>query len=239
MHKKEEKVMELEQLIGNKRKIAMNIYRSQQYYISEAYNALCANLQFCGEDIKSVALVSCESGKDTASVVWNLALSLAEAEKNILVINANMHKSGITDKYQLEATEKGLSEYLSGSCQMEDCIFQTSYKHLFILSSGAVSEKSSKLLNSHRFCSLMMEVRKVFDYILVDCPPLSNTIDGAVAAKICDASVIVLESDKTKRQLVKSVKMQLDKAGCRILGVILNRFNARRFKCYGNYFGKS
>lgn len=231
--------MKLEQLVCNKRKITMNIFISEQHHISEAYNALRANLQFCGDDLRTIAFVSCMPEEGTSSVIWKLALSLAEIGKNVLVINANMQKNGMTDKYQLDMSRKGLSEYLSDRCQLEECIFQTSYKNLFILPCGAQQGNSSGLLSNHKINILVEETREAFDYVFMDCPALSNTIDGVLAAKMCDASVIVLEADKTKRRLAQSVKAQLEKADCRILGVILNKFNFRRFKCYGNYFGKS
>lgn len=218
------------------KKATADIPRSGEAYISEAYNTLRANLLFSDEDIKTVAMVSCTSGEGTTGVTWRLALSLSEIGKNVLVIDGNLRSPSTI------ARGKGLSDYLSGDCEMEACICCTQYEHLYALPSGEVSdvgENSSKLLFDDRFAFLLKEMREAFDYVLVDCPPLSDRIDGAVAARVCDASAIVLEADRVKPDLFQSVVEQLKKANSRILGVILNKFDVKKYRCYGNYFRKS
>lgn len=231
--------MKLGQINRKKRKIIMDIPLCKRYEVSEAYHTLRSNLLFRGEGIQSLAMVSCTSGEGTTSVVWKLALSLAEAGKNVLVIDADMRKPVNAEYCRMKQTGKGLSEFLSGSCTAEECVFPTSYENLYALPAGHSCRNCSELLTNDRLHVLMAEVREVFDYILVDCPPLSNAIDGALAAKACDASVIVLEADKAKRSVLQGMKTQLEKADSRILGVILNKFDSHKYRCYGNYYGKS
>ena len=225
--------MRLEQI---RKRVTVDIPHSDQAYMSEAFNTLRANLLFCDDDIKSIAMVSCTSGEGTTDVTWRLAFSLSEIGKNVLVIDGNMRNSSM--KYK----GKGLSDYLSGDCRMQECIFRTPYEHLYVLPSGdarGIGEKSSELLLNDGLRLLLNEAEEIFDYIFVDCPPLSDMIDGAVVAGVCNASAIVLESDRIKPEFLQNVTEQLRKANDRILGVIINRFNVRKYRCYGNYLRKS
>lgn len=230
--------MKLEQMTEKSKKVTMEIPRSEEYYMAEAYRSLRTNLLFCGEEVKSIAMVSSLSGEGTTSVTWNLALSLAEIGKKVLVVDANMRKSTVAQQYHVTDKVTGLAEYLSGTCNLESCVCKTSYEHLYAVFAGNESANSSELLSRGGLEALLEESKEAFDYVLVDCPPLGNTIDGAVIAKVCDASVIVLEADKTNRKMIQSVKAQLEKADSKILGVVLNKFNAKRHQCYGNYYGK-
>ena len=89
---------------------------------------------------------------------------------------------------------------------------------------------------------MLEELKKIFDYIIVDTPPLGNVIDAAVIAKRCDASILVLSSDKCSRRFVKSVVAQLKNANPNFLGVVLNKVNmdSRGYygKAYQGYYGK-
>ena len=232
-------MMNLELINGMKKKVSMKIPRPKEYHSIESYNALRANLLFKSGDARSVAMVGCESEDGTSCVTWNLALSLAEIGRKVLVIDADMRNSVIAENYQIKHVEKGLSEYLSEKCDLEECIYQTSCDNLYAVYAGKTSDHPSELLSGCRFRALLDEAKEEFDYILVDCPPLANVIDGAIVAGVCDASVIVAEADRTKRTMLQSIKSQLEKADSRILGVVLNKFDSERYKCYGNYYGKS
>ena len=80
--------------------------------------------------------------------------------------------------------------------------------------------------------------REQYDYILLDSAPLGSVIDSAVIAKECDGSVIVVESGVISYRFVQEIKMQLDKSGCPVLGVILNKTDMKEQKYYNRYYGK-
>lgn len=87
----------------------------------------------------------------------------------------------------------------------------------------------------------MTALRSSFDYVIIDTPPLGSVIDAAVAAKSCDGTVLVVENNAVSYRFVQSVKEQLDKAGSRILGVVLNKVDMDGrgyYGHYGRYYGK-
>ena len=208
-------------------------------YVEEAYSMLRTNILLCGEKITSVAMVGCTSGAGTTTITWKLAHTLAEIGKNVLVIDADMRKTGISEYCRVQTGQKGLADYLSGICEVKDCICPASCEHLYAVISANTEELPSNLLSNGKFRTLIDEAEKDFDYILVDCPSMSDAIDAVAAAKECDACAVVIQADRTKRYMVKSVVKQLVKANPGILGAVLNRFDVRKHKCYGNYYKRA
>jgi len=110
----------------------------------------------------------------------------------------------------------------------------------------AISKKIPAVIATTGFTpqelQLLEEAKKVFDYVIVDTPPLGSVIDAAVIAKTCDASILALTSDKCSRGFVKSVITQLRNANPNFLGVVLNKVdmakNSYYGKKYGGYYGK-
>lgn len=84
----------------------------------------------------------------------------------------------------------------------------------------------------------MDELKKVFDYVIVDTPPLGNVVDAAVIAKRCDASILVMAADNSSRSLAKSVVAQLRRANPNFLGVVLNKVDMKGNVYYRRKYGK-
>ena len=102
------------------------------------------------------------------------------------------------------------------------------------------SPNPAELLEEKLFTSLLEYARGEFDYIMIDTPPMANLIDGAIVARQCDGAVMVIESGAISYKVEQRVKAQLEKSGCRILGVVLNKVDVRAQGYYGTYgkYGK-
>ena len=87
---------------------------------------------------------------------------------------------------------------------------------------------------------MVASLREVYDYIIIDTPPLGSVIDSAVAAECCDGALIVIESGAISYRFIQEVKAQLEKSGCPILGAVLNKVDiqAKSYGKYGKYYGK-
>ena len=95
----------------------------------------------------------------------------------------------------------------------------------------------SELLAGERYETLIELLRWKYDYVIVDTPPLGSVVDGAVASAYCDGSVIVIESGAVSHKFVKSIKEQLDRVGCRVLGCVLNKVDLKKSSYYKKYYG--
>ena len=210
------------------------------YNFEEAIKTLRTNIQFCGSNIKVIMLESAFPNEGKSSMTFSLASSLAQIGKNVLLIDADIRKSVMVSRYQLDKEVNGLSQFLSGQKNKEEIIYETNLKNLNIIFSGPYSPNPAELLEEPVFSLLIEAARAEYDYIIIDTPPMLNLIDGAIIANHCDGAVLVIESGKVSYRVEQKIKKQLEKSGCRILGVILNNVDMESGRYYGKYkkYGK-
>lgn len=217
----------------------VNIYRSQlEYSENESYKSLRTNLFFCGEEKKTIAVTSCTPNEGKSTVSLNLAMSLADSGKKVLFIDADLRKSVLIGRTEVEEEIKGLSHFLSYQAAVDEVIFATNIPRFHIIYAGAVPPNPAELLGGTYFKQLLTAVRKLYDYVIIDTPPLGSVIDGAVIADECDGSVLVIESGAISYRFAREVKEQLEKCNSPILGVILNKVDMNKQEYYGKYYGK-
>ncbi|MBR7078651.1 MAG: CpsD/CapB family tyrosine-protein kinase [Clostridia bacterium] len=220
---------------------------SNNYFVQEAYKFLRANIQFCGPDIKVIVLTSCEENEGKTTVSMSLAKSFAEIGKKVLLIDADMRKSVLAGR-NLDAKDyRGLSEYLSGMCEIGEVVMKTSVKDMYVLLAGKYPPNPSELLNGRLFDSLIKVCRENFDYVIIDTPPLGAVSDAAVVAPKCDGSILVIGDDKLSYSLATDVVEKLRATGTPILGAIRNNSKTGGKKYYrdkkyyrysSKYYGK-
>lgn len=203
----------------------------------EAFKTLRTNLQFCGKDIKSIALTSCTPNEGKSSVSLQLARSLSENGKRVLFIDGDLRKSVILSRCQIDQTVKGLSHYLSGQCAFTEAVYMTNVRNLHMIFAGPVPPNPAELLGSNAFKIVIEKMKTVYDYIIIDTPPLGSVIDAAVIANECDGSILVVKSGEISRRFARKIVDQLRMADCPILGAILNSVDMKK-NSYGNYYGK-
>jgi capsular exopolysaccharide synthesis family protein len=116
----------------------------------------------------------------------------------------------------------GLSEILTGIVKLSDGLYTTQYDNLHMIFSGKYPPNPVELLGGKYFPMLLEETRKVYDYVIVDTPPLGQVIDAAVLAPFCDGTLLVMESHLIRQKHAKSLINQLNKSGSKILGVVRN-----------------
>lgn len=208
------------------------------YSGAEAYKSLRTNLQFCGEDKKVIAITSCAPNEGKSSVTMNLAVSLAEAGKKVLLIDADLRKSVLVGRTKVKESIKGLTHYLSKQAALIEVICATNVKNMHIVYAGPVPPNPAELLGGKYFRELLSSLRKVYDYILVDTPPLGSVIDSAIIAEECDGSIMVIETGVISYRFAQDVKSQLEKSNCPILGVVLNKVDMSKQGYYGKYYGR-
>lgn len=200
----------------------LNLSAYDNFYTQEAYKTLRTNLMFCGRDIQIIAVTSNWENEGKTTVVLNLAKSLTELGKRVLVIDADMRKSVMAGRHTKAKNPAGLSEILTGMVKLSDGLYSTQYDNLHIIFSGKYPPNPVELLGGKYFPMLLEETRKVYDYVLVDTPPLGQVIDAAVLAPFCDGTLLVMESHSIRQKHAKALINQLEKSGSKILGIVRN-----------------
>ena len=215
------------------RQITLRNIGAEDYAYEEAIKTLRTNVQFCGSGIRTIMLTSSEPNEGKSEVAFALARSFAQTGKKVLLIDADIRKSVLVARYQLESDVGGLSQYLSGQKKLEEVRCSTNVENLDAIFSGPYSPNPAELLEEDLFTNLVARSKAEYDYVIIDTPPIMNVIDGAIVAKICDGAVLVIESGAISYRVAQRVKQQMEKTGCRILGVVLNKVSRD-----GGYYGK-
>lgn len=208
------------------------------YQANEAYKSLRTNLMFSGEDVKAVVITSCTPNEGKTSVSINLACSLAEAGKRVLYIDADMRRSVVVGRYKMGSATFGLSHYLSGQKKLEEVLNQTNLDGMNMIVAGVVPPNPSELLEGKRFADLIRAARSTYDYIIIDTPPVGSVIDSAIVARQSDGVALVVASGEISYKFAQKVKSQLEMAGSKLLGVILNKVDLSQSSQYGRYYKK-
>lgn len=210
-------------------------YVELPYAINEEIKTLRTNLQFTGADKKVLLITSAVSNEGKSTTALNLARSFAELGKKVLLIDADLRKSVLEEKIVDGEVKYGLTHFLSGQCEIEDIMYEAVKDNIYVFFAGAYPPNPAELLATGRMKDLLSSVRRVFDYVIVDCAPLGLVIDSAVVAPYCDGGVVVLNAGEIKYKLAQEVKKKLEATGTPILGVVLNQVN---HQSNGRYYGK-
>ncbi|MBT9779489.1 polysaccharide biosynthesis tyrosine autokinase [Clostridium sp. MCC353] len=218
-------------------KIRLSQYEVNDYNYMEAIKTLRTNLQFSGSSIRVVMFTSSIPNEGKSETSFQLAASLAQLGKHVLLIDADIRKSVTVSRYQLDHEVNGLSQYLSSQVTKEEAIYQTNVNGLEVMFAGPYSPNPAELLEEDLFTELVLWARETYDYVIIDTPPMGNLIDGAIVARHCDGAVLVIESGAISFRLLQKVKAQLEKSGCRILGTVLNKVTVDHSGYY-RYYGK-
>ena len=151
----------------------------------------------------------------------NLAMSLAQSGKKVLLIDADLRRPTVGALFGAEH-EFGLSDVLGGDLQLVNAVQETPMETLAILTAGALPSNPAELLSSQRLHRLIQEAREVFDIVLVDSPPLLAVSDPCIVAPLTDGLLLVMRLSKTTRSVAKRAHEIVETHGITVLGVIAN-----------------
>lgn len=202
----------------------------------EYYNALCTNIQLSGENLKTVLLTSVQPNEGKSTTSTNLAISFAKNGYKTLLVDADTRNSVMTGTFKANGKIVGLTAYLSGKADLPTVLCETDIPNLTVIPSGQVPPNPIALFQGENFAAMMTVLKKYYDYVIIDTPPVGLVIDAAVIARHADATMLITAAGQTKRKSIIKAKEQLDQTGSQFLGVVLNKYDVR-VENYGGYGG--
>ena len=207
--------------------------------LEEYYNSIRTNIQFSGRNLKVIALTSAQPGEGKSTTATNLAISFAKAGFRTLLIDADTRNSVMSGTFKSNERYQGLTSFLSGNAELSDVICDTTVDNLMIIPAGQVPPNPTSLIQNDNFKSMIETVRGLYDYVIIDTPPLGSVIDAAILAHHSDASLLVTKAGADKRRTITKLKEQLEQSGSVFLGVILNKYDIHldKYGSYGSYGG--
>ena len=184
--------------------------KEQSYTMKESLRALKTNIQFCGDDIRTLLVTSSVPNEGKSTVALDPARSLTESGNRVLFIDTDMRKSVLAGRLRATAASGGeicgLSHYLSGQRRLEEVMYGTEIPGLFMIFAGPSVPNPTEILEKKYFQELLNFGKEHFNYIIIDCAPIGAAIDAAVVAKYCDGAIIVIGQGMASARMIQSVK---------------------------------
>ena len=209
------------------------------YRMNEEINSFRTNIQFAGKDKQVIMLTSCIQGEGKSSTSFKLARSLTELNNKVLLVDADLRASVIEGKIEGTRPKYGLTHFLSGQVPFQDVVCSTNVRGMYVCPAGPVPPNPTELISGRLFSSMIEALREKFDYIIIDTPPIGVVVDAAIISRVCDASVLIVESGQIKYKFLQKVKRKLDETGCPLLGVVLTKVEERNNGAYSKkYYSK-
>lgn len=203
---------------------------------SEAYRTLRTNVQFSNVDrrIKKIMLTSADPGEGKSLTVANLAVSIAQSGKTVLIIDADMRKPTQHKLFGLE-NQVGLSNALIEEKEIEQYQCFTEVEGLSLITSGPVPPNPAELLGSKRMVEILKEAEEKFELVIMDTSPVLPVTDSSILAQQADGVILVVASGEVLKEHALRAKKQLETVEARIIGVVLNKVDVRK-KGYSSYY---
>jgi polysaccharide biosynthesis transport protein len=202
---------------------------TQHSALSEAFRGLRTSVLLSTADRppRSLTFVSAEPGEGKTTIASNLAISLAQLGKRVLLIDGDMRRPCVHKLFDIEDHFKGLVNYLTGREGWRQLVRSTGTSDLDCLVCGPVPPNPSELLSSDSMQTLIREAMGEYQFVLVDAPPLLNVADGRILTTMVEGVILVVKGGFTPRELVQRAQFYVRDVGAHLIGVVLNDVDLR------------
>ncbi|MDE3136087.1 MAG: polysaccharide biosynthesis tyrosine autokinase [Acidobacteriota bacterium] len=208
----------------------------QQSALAEAFRSLRTSvlLSAATRPPRSLVIISAEPAEGKTTICGNLAISLAQLGKRVLVVDADLRRPCLHAFFHLRESA-GLVDYLTGDCRWDGLVQYAGIRNLACLVSGPLPPNPSELLSSERMKAFLREAAAEYEFVLIDSPPLLNLADGRILGTMVEGAILVAKGGATPRELVQRAQFCLSDVGARVLGVVLNDVDLPRDENYAHY----
>jgi capsular exopolysaccharide synthesis family protein len=194
--------------------------------LAESYRSIRTSLLLSSADqpVKTMIVTSALPGEGKTVSVANLAITLAQSGKTVLIVDADLRKPRQHRIFHVKNTF-GLTSYLTDSIEIGKVVKTTAVPNLWLVNSGPVPPNPAELLGSEKMAGFIGLLRDKCDYILFDMPPMLEISDALILGARVDGMILVVHGDKTSREALRKVREKLDLLKVKTLGVIINNVN--------------
>jgi capsular exopolysaccharide synthesis family protein len=199
---------------------------------SEAYRALRTNVFYSVADAppRAVLITSPSSAEGKTTTCANLGVVLAQADKDTLIIDGDLRDPIMHNMFGLRNLT-GIVDVLAGEHDLSE-VWKEPLPGLKVAPAGLLPPNPAELLSSGRFAALLNQARQLFDYVLIDSPPVASVSDPLIIATQTDAVLLVLDSQKTHKNVLSKTVRSMNAVGANILGTVVNNVKETRRTYY-------
>lgn len=200
------------------------------FAFKESYKAIRTNLEYAtsAEKRNCILVTSTLPEEAKTTTALNLAITLAENGKRVVVVECDMRNPTIGGYVGIRDNVSGLIHYLTQSTVSKDLIREIERYNISVILSGGISQKPSELLHDIKMDVLFEFLKGQFDYVIVDAPPIAVVTDAAIIGQKTDGAILVVRSGFAPAKTIRREKKQLESVGINVLGVVLTRYDAKK-----------
>lgn len=236
---------------GKRQRVSL-LGKNVSFAASEAYKLLRTKLQFSfagDENCRVIGLSSALSGEGKSLTAINLAYTLSQLNKKVILIDCDMRRPTLAEKLGILKIP-GLSNFLTGQCDLKDllqeCGLNGEEKAFTVVTAGQNPPNPVELLSSTRMEAALIALRKYYDYVILDLPPVGEVTDAMAVAKKTDGMLLVVRQNYCDRIVLADAVRQFEFINSKILGVVMNctvesgrTYGKSYYRRYYKYYGSS
>lgn len=179
-------------------------------------------LSQAGQPPRTILVSSAQSSEGKTTSTTNLAATLASSGGRVVIIDADLRRPKVHKHFKIDKNVPGLVDVLTGQKQLEEVILNDPLNRVSIIVCGKIPPNPAELLGSVEMANTLDRLAQMFDYVLIDSPPILPVTDSVILSRYVDGVVLVIKGGSTPRKVVRDAKDRLKNAGANILGTILN-----------------
>lgn len=204
---------------------------------SEAYRGIRTNILFSSPDAEPQVILIASAGPQEGKTLTatNLAITMAQSGSSVIILDCDLRRPKLHELFEVDQ-RRGVTHFLVDKRSYKKEEFQTAVPNLYIMPSGPIPPNPSEILGSQRMTDLLGSLRKDFNRIIIDSPPIAAVTDAVVLSKHTDGTVYVIRAHKIVRGVIVNGLDQLRSVGAHLLGAILNGADMIRDGYYSNYY---
>lgn len=204
---------------------------------TEQFNTIRTNIEFSSIDKerKSLMFTSSMALEGKSTVAANTAVAFARQGKKVLLVDADLRRPTINATFNIQ-NPVGLTNFLTEkNLNINDAIYRTSIKNLYVMPSGPIPPNPSELIGSKKMSRVVEALDSAFDLVIYDAPPVLSVTDAQILSTKVDGTILVVRENKTEKVLVKQAVRLIQHVNGEILGVVLNDVRGEGSGYYGYY----
>ena len=220
-------------------------FTSPKASVSEVFRTLRTNVQFmtASNEHNSILFTSTQAGDGKSWIAANLAITFAQAGKKVILVDTDMRRGRQHNIFEL-SNNKGLSNYLILSVKdsqdaLGEYIQRTLIDNLYVITAGIVPPNPSELLTSTKMINLIKTLEQMADIVIFDSTPSTMVTDALAISRYVGSTLIVASHKKTKMELLKQIKKNIENVGGKVSGVILNKVPLSKREYGKSYYYES
>lgn len=208
----------------------------------EAYRGLRTSILLSAAETppKTILVTSSQAGEGKSTTTINTAITLAQLGAKVLIIDCDLRKPTVHKHLNISSAQ-GVTNYLSSNTELSSLIQELPIPNLSAIPSGPIPPNPAELLSSKKMKEMLEKLGEDYDHIIIDSPPIVNVTDPIILSTIVNGTMMVIQSGKSSRFLVKRCRQELGAVKSKIFGVLLNNVDLRKegydyyYYNYANY----